>query len=46
MQEDKKIIMSVKPELPYAIEEAINRLRINVKSIRRICGGAGLDEHR
>ena len=40
MQEDKKIIMSVKPELPYAIEEAINRLRINVnflgKDVRKI----------
>ena len=40
MQEDKKIIMSVNPELPYAIEEAINRLRINVnflgKDVRKI----------
>lgn len=40
MQEDVKLVLSINPELPYAIEEAINRLRINVnflgKDVRKI----------
>lgn len=40
MQEDTKLVMGVHPELPYAIEEAVNRLRINVnflgKDVRKI----------
>ena len=40
MQEDTKRIFGSKPELPYAIEEAVNRLRINIsflgKDVRKI----------
>lgn len=40
MQEDTKLIFGSKPELPYAIEEAVNRLRINIsflgKDVRKI----------
>lgn len=40
MQEDVKLLFNVNPELPYAIEEAVNRLRINVnflgKDVRKI----------
>ena len=40
MQEDTKLIFGSKPERPYAIEEAVNRLRINIsflgKDVRKI----------
>ena len=40
MAEENKIVFGFKPELPYAIEEAVNRLRINISflgsNIRKI----------
>jgi capsular exopolysaccharide synthesis family protein len=40
MQEETKLLLGKKPELPYAIEEAVNRLRINIsflgKDVRKI----------
>ena len=40
MQEETKLLFEARPELPYAIEEAVNRLRINIsflgKDVRKI----------
>ena len=40
MTQENKVVFGMNPELPYAIEEAVNRLRINIsflgKNIRKI----------
>ena len=40
MTQENKVVFGLNPELPYAIEEAVNRLRINIsflgKNIRKI----------
>lgn len=40
MEETNRIIFGINPEIPYAIEEAVNRLRINIsflgKDVRKI----------
>ena len=40
MTQENKLVFGLNPELPYAIEEAVNRLRINIsflgKDIRKI----------
>ena len=40
MTQEHKLVFGLNPELPYAIEEAVNRLRINIsflgKDIRKI----------